>query len=395
MQSVDRLSAMLVAPCGAWLVRQRTAPTVRACSEVAEGRLGLTLIASLMRATLRARDLRLLKPSQHLSDGGKGALPQRRPRRGAGAIMNGHSGRIVVGYDGSPPAGAALDWAATDAERRGLPLSVVHIVNDLNLTSDVGTPVWADLTSDAVDTIAAEGVRRARKNATSVDVRGATHVDPAAYTLIRSSRDAVLLVVGTRGQGEAAGVLLGSVAFAVSGHAACPVVVVRGDADEPAGPRRPVVVGADGSLESDAAVQYAADIAAGASAPLTVVTAYRCTVAQVWAEASVYTLESQGGPTFGSIAQEAATTIVTAAAELAQTAQPGLEVRPLVVEGPIAEMLATAAVGGGLLVVGSRGRGGFAGLMLGSVSHRVIHSAPCPVAVVRRPFASVSIESRA
>jgi nucleotide-binding universal stress UspA family protein len=298
-------------------------------------------------------------------------------------IVNRETARIVVGYDGSVPANAALDWAAAEAERRGLPLTVLHVLNQLNLTPGVGTPTWTALATDAMDAVASDGVQRARKSAPSIDIRGVTHADPVAFTLIESTRDSALLVVGTRGRGEAAGALLGSVAFAVSGHASCPVVIVRGDADEPVGPGRPVVVGVDGSSGSEVAVRYAAGFAAAASAALIVVAAYRSAGSRAWGEAEVYTLEGEGGPTFGSLAQEHAGETVAAAGALARTAQPGLEVRELVVEGSTAESLVAAAAGCGLLVVGSRGRGGFAGLMLGSVSHRVIHSAPCPVAVVR------------
>lgn len=305
--------------------------------------------------------------------------------------MNSQTGRIVVGYDGSESADAALDWAASEAERRQLPLTVLHVLNHLDLTPGVGTPAWVDLATDAEDAIAAEGIRRARSTAPSIDIQSFTHVDTAAHTLIEHSRDAALLVVGTRGRGETTGALLGSVAFAVSGHAFCPVVIVRGDAGAPVGPSRPVVVGADGSPGADLAVRYAAEVAAGASAPLVIVTAYHSAASQAWAEASVYTLEGEGGPTFGSIAAQAAAKIVAAATELALAAQPGIEVRPVVVEGPIAGMLTAASIGSGLLVVGSRGRGGFAGLILGSVGHSVIHSAPCPVAVVRLEPAMVGL----
>jgi nucleotide-binding universal stress UspA family protein len=292
------------------------------------------------------------------------------------------AGRIVVGYDGSDCAGAALEWAASEAERRGLPLTVLHVLNQLNLTPGVGTPTWAALATDAADAITSDGVQRARKNAPSVDIQGDTHAGPVAFTLIERTRDCAVLVVGTRGRGEAMGTLLGSVAFAVSAHALCPVVVVRGDANGPVGPARPVVVGADGSPSSDAAVTYAASIASSASAALIIVAAYHSPASHAWAQAAVYTREGEGGPMFGTAAQQNATRIVDAAGELARTVQPEIEVRHAVLEGPAAEQLVAAAAEGGLLVVGSRGRGGFVGLMLGSVSHRVIHSAPCPVAVV-------------
>ena len=165
-------------------------------------------------------------------------------------------------------------------------------------------------------------------------------------------------------------------AFAVSAHAHCPVVVVRGEPVHP-GPSRPVVVGVDGSPGSDEALRYGTDVAAAAHAPLIVVSAYRTLTSEAWAEAYVY-LEEQGGPDFDTMARKSA----SAGARIGREAYPGLDITERVVEGLPAQALVKAADQAGLLVVGSRGHGGFARLMLGSVSHALIHSAPCPVAIV-------------
>jgi nucleotide-binding universal stress UspA family protein len=177
------------------------------------------------------------------------------------------------------------------------------------------------------------------------------------------------------------GTVLGSTALWVSAHAHCPLVVVRGDSSHSYGPERPVVVGADGSVSSQNAVRYAADAAARASAPLKVVTAFQSPASQTWA--SAYVLQSTDGPTPDSTLQETAEKIAVSASEMARGLHPRLDVREYAVHGPFSKALCEAASGCGLLMLGSRGRSGFATLVLGSVSHGAIHSGPCPVVVVR------------
>jgi len=194
-------------------------------------------------------------------------------------------------------------------------------------------------------------------------------------------------VVGTRGHGDLAGAVLGSVAFTVSAHAHCPVVVVRGDSTQSPGPQCPVVVGTDGSSSSQPAVRYAADTAAEANAPLIIVTVYRPLPAQ---GVTGTTYQGQGPddsnpPGVQSAAQLLATEISLDAVHTAQDLHPQLKVRMEPVIGTTVGQLCTLAHRAGLLVVGSRGHGGFTGLLLGSVSHGVLHSAPCPVVVVRGP----------
>ena len=299
------------------------------------------------------------------------------------SVVDRQDGRIVVGYDGSPDSCAALDWAAALAHRTHLPLTVLHVVDYLGQLPGtlpaVPTPQRVEqAVGPPAELVAAEGVHLARTRTDSIDITAVTHVARVAYSLIEHSRDAALLVVGTRGRGELGGAILGSVSFAAVGHAHCPVVVVRGDSRHPPGPDRPIVVGVDASPGSDAAVRLAADRAAAEAAPLLVVAAYQSVSAQVWAEAAGSAVI---GRSFAQAAQHAADLAVEAATDLARRHQPGLDVQGRSIEGPAKSVLTATATGAGLLVVGTRGRGGFAGLRLGSVSHNLIHSSPCPIAV--------------
>ncbi len=298
--------------------------------------------------------------------------------------MDSYAGQVIVGYDGSACAAAALDWAAAEAERRGLPLTVLHVRGSSNLKSGmVGAMDVPEGQHDPVNDIAVEGGARARKSAASIAITSVTQIAGPARALVESSHGAALLVVGTRGRAETTEALLGSVAFAVTAHARCPVVVVGHTPSSAAPGSSSIVVGVDGSPESEAAVRFAASAAARSALPLTIVTAYSAPTANGWAPAAPYTVESGGGPTFTSLAQEEAATATAVAARIAREEHPDLPVREIASEGRPAAVLADASAGCELLVVGSRGRGGFAGLMLGSVSHAMIHRAGCPVAVVR------------
>jgi nucleotide-binding universal stress UspA family protein len=297
--------------------------------------------------------------------------------------MKSQAGRIVVGHDGSEHSLAALDWAAAQAQQRDLPLTVLTVFDQMGISSTAfGGPIWPAMFRDQAVEIAHDGGLRARKIAPTIDIDTVTVLAQVAHGLIEGCRDAALLVIGTRGHGEVAGALLGSVAFAVSAHAHCPVVVVRGDSSQLPGPGRAVVVGVDGSTGSSEAVQYAAGVAANSGAVLIVAAAYQSSASQVWAE-TTGGLESGGAATFDSLVRTDAEAKTAKAVKLALELHPELKVQERVIDARAVDAIVATAKGCGLLVLGSRGHGGFAGLMLGSVSHQLIHSAPCPVAVVR------------
>jgi nucleotide-binding universal stress UspA family protein len=194
----------------------------------------------------------------------------------------------------------------------------------------------------------------------------------AAPLLLEQSRDASIVVLGSRGHGGFAGLLAGSTATAVSAHAHCPVVVVRGVMPGPEMPPGHVVAGVDFSPGSQLALGFAFEQAAGRGVPLHVIRAW--------------TPPDRRGGLPGFDPEE-----VTAAERVALndllggwTAKyPAIDLVSRVVTDSPARALIDATRHAQLVVVGSRGRGGFRGLLLGSVSQQLLHHSHCPVAVVR------------
>ncbi|HVN13780.1 MAG TPA: universal stress protein [Kineosporiaceae bacterium] len=304
------------------------------------------------------------------------------------------SDRVVVGYDGSEPAAAAVDWAAAEAHRRGVPLTVVHVGDEVRVVGALPEepPEHVGRGRAAAERITGDGVERARKVADDLEVTGRTVFARAASTLVAASKDASLVVVGTRGRGEVTAALLGSVAFAVSEHAHCPVVVVPASAAALPGPDRPVVVGIDTWPRSERPARFAAAVASEASAPLEMVSAYRAAEPGSDVPDSSWALEAEGGVQFEGPARAAALEALAAASVAMHELYLGLEVRTAAVEGLPAQVLADQARGCGLLVVGARGSGGFAGLRLGSIAHAVLHDASSAVAVLS-PVAVVQTDA--
>jgi nucleotide-binding universal stress UspA family protein len=203
---------------------------------------------------------------------------------------------------------------------------------------------------------------------------------PRSSAIIEASREAELVVVGNRGHGETASALLGSVAYAVTSHASCPVVVVRGDGHTDLTQEHPIVVGIDGSRSGVHAGYFAAEMASRVGAAVTVV--------GVWDVPAIGGLSTEFAHRIGvqemhAKAESQMTRLVDLAVTKMSERHPGTRITGRVVQGSPVIALREAAEGAGLLVVGTRGRGGFAGLLLGSVSHRLIHDIGCPVAVVR------------
>lgn len=298
--------------------------------------------------------------------------------------MDSQTGRIVVGYDGSESAGCAVDWAASQAQRLGTPLTVLHVLDHLEVTpGPMGVTAWPDLDQEVIGRVAAEGALRARKHADTIDIASMAEFGQVTKTLIEASHSSDLVVVGTRGHGDLAATMLGSVSVAVSAHALCPVVVVRGDSSLLPGPHRPVVVGVDDSPGADVALRFAAQQAADTGGHLIVVSGYQPALLQVWTGIVATTVDTQPDPGYVADARLAAESVVTQAARTARNLHPQLKVTERVLQGPAGAIIAAATYHAGLAVVGSRGRGGFAGLLLGSVSHRLLQTAMCPVAVVK------------
>ncbi|MEV4759942.1 universal stress protein [Micromonospora sp. NPDC049559] len=280
---------------------------------------------------------------------------------------------ILVGFDGSDPARAALDWALDEAARTGQPVRLLYVFEWVDFGSAMAPGIGPGGWHDEVAWREVEAMLRAVESEAAtthpgVRVGGEVADGPASGLLLERSAQAALVVLGHRGHGGFAGLLAGSTAVAVSSHAHCPVVVVRGE------PRRkePVVVGVDGSRYSLLALDFALDRAATRRVPLRVV--------RTWTPPSVPWRSPELNLAEVDDAERAAVRELLAPR---RERYPGVEVDVEVVAGNPSVVLADAARAAQLVVVGSRGRGGFTGLLLGSVSQQLINHSECPVAVVR------------
>lgn len=276
---------------------------------------------------------------------------------------------IVVGVDGSVESNAALDWAADEARLRGLPLEVVHATGiDRLVAATVLVPEPGWHTGDDITDAALVQVHTTHPG---LRVTGRATTGSAAHDLIDASEDADTVVVGAHGRGGVVG-LLGSVSLQVAMHSLVPVVVVRPHSRS-AGP---VVVGVDGSTSARAAVAFGFEQAEARKVPLVVVAAWHVE----FVGGAVVT--TPGSPQWTAVEDRLAA-LVEEICQEPRRAHPGVEPEVRVVHGRPADAVVDAAGEAGLVVVGARGRGGFRGLLLGSVSHEVLQRSTCPVAVVR------------
>jgi nucleotide-binding universal stress UspA family protein len=300
---------------------------------------------------------------------------------------------VVVGFDGSAPSTAALDWAAAEAARRGLPLKVVLAVElgtALPMPMDSGAPWAMAKIEGAAREVLADAADRARKTDPGLEVESRLVIDTAAAALVDASRSASLIVVGNRGHGDLVGTLLGSVAFGVTAHAQCPVAVVRGGSMRVPGPDAPVVVGVDGSSPSNAAIDEAAELADRAGASLKVVAAYQVAITG-WVGVTPW-LDVYPEDELADAAEGTAKAVLDGARERIRRNHPSLDVEFTAVRARPADALAERSKTAGVVVVGSRGRGGFRSLILGSVSRGLVHNAESPVLVVHAPDQAHDIE---
>ncbi|CAM02655.1 nucleotide-binding universal stress UspA family protein [Saccharopolyspora erythraea NRRL 2338] len=262
---------------------------------------------------------------------------------------------VVAGVDGSAPSTDAALWAAREADLRGIPLRLL-LVND--------DPGRAEQAAKAL----AEAASACREQVPGVQLAEETTQGHPIDELVRRSAMAELLVVGSRGHGGFVEALLGSVSASVAMHGACPVVVVRGH-----GTTGPVVVGVDNSRGSRTALDFAFEAAS------------RCRTDLVAVQALPDAYFHPGPfphPDRDELRADAERHLAEQLSGWAST-YPDVPVRRIATnEHPVAA-LREAAADARLLVVGHRGRGGFTGLLLGSVAAGALHHAPCPVAVIR------------
>jgi nucleotide-binding universal stress UspA family protein len=289
--------------------------------------------------------------------------------------------RIVVGYDGSPTSRLALAWAVGDARTRHARVVVAHALAPTP-TAALGQGAYVEPDPEIVAKAAQETLREgedyARQIEPAVDVEPILAAWPPVAGLIAVASPSSLVVVGSRGLGGFAELMVGSTGVELSSHAPCPVVIVRPDHTVEAGAHAGrVVVGLDGSEASKAALEFASDEAVMRGVGLTAVHA--------WTLPSYDTQFTLAGPDLHDVyeVERAASEVLKTWLEPCARAHPGLDVREVAVCSSAAAALVEASAGAALVVVGSRGRGGFRSLLLGSVSHAVLHHAHCPVAITR------------
>lgn len=281
---------------------------------------------------------------------------------------------VVVGVDGSSSSLAAVDLAAAEATVRRRPLRIVHAFVwpylNVPLGPPAGGPPDGGLRS-AADRLVDEAVARARAAAPDVEVSGEVVTGAAGAVLLTRSRSAALVVVGDRGLGGFTGLLVGSVAAQLAAHATCPVLVCRGVGDI----TDPVLLGVDGSPANDPAVGFAFEEASLRGVPLVAVHAW------------THPMPSGPGDMLPVVYDQAAVgedeeRLLAEALAGWHDKYPDVVVHRKVVRQVPRKALIDASDGAQLVVVGTRGRGGFTGLLLGSVSQAVLHHAACPVAIV-------------
>jgi nucleotide-binding universal stress UspA family protein len=291
--------------------------------------------------------------------------------------VNGNRFGVIVGADGSPASRVAVDWAAREAELRRSPLTVVHVVPTGTVVSWMDVPIteryWADRDRRAqkVITDALALVTDAISDRPAITVAHRIMEAPTVPALVEMSATAEMVVVGCRGQGGVGRLLLGSVSTGLVHRAHCPVAVVR-DEDPlmPDPAHAPVVVGTDCSSASDLATEIAFDEAAWRGAPLVAV--------HVWSD-HIDDLADY----LWTDAEQSARRALTEYLERWRHRYPKVTVRVAVERDHPARRLLDHADKAQLLVVGSHGRGGFEGMLLGSLSSAVVHGARMPVIVAR------------
>jgi len=292
--------------------------------------------------------------------------------------------QVVVGVDGSEQATTAVQWATREAARRGVALHLVHAwvwpLYRVSLDAPPGAPFGVGLRA-AAEQVLADAVATARETDSRVEVDTELVVGEPATALLRAAEAAGLLVVGNRGIGGFAGLLLGSTGVSASARAACPVVVVRGDVDRgvSAGGTAPVVVGVDGTasrIDEDAVLSAAVTEAARQRAPLLIVHAWTVPLHRRHLDARGYSAAAEEGIAAGR-------EVLRRAEERVQREHPALTVRCRIGARSASAELVDASQEARLVVVGSSGAGPLTGLLLGSTTHAVIHHAACPVLVHR------------
>jgi nucleotide-binding universal stress UspA family protein len=282
--------------------------------------------------------------------------------------------RIVVGVDGSQAAGRALVWAAETASRDHRQLVIAHS-GEVPAKTDVASGDAPDDSRDLLRDAVATAIDVGRH----CDVTTVLRDVAPAQLLLDLSNEAQALVVGTRGRGRIVGVLLGSVAYRVAAHARCPVVVVPEDWRAPGDASHLVAVGVSSSSSGREALEYALAEAERRGSALVAV--------RSWPERESGAQPGDAAVKGNGTVRQQQQELLSALVEQARAEHPGVEVVTDLTSAPVYDALFAAAGKADLLVLGCRHDDDHHFSRLGPIASRLLHTAPCPVAIVGHPLA--------
>lgn len=288
--------------------------------------------------------------------------------------------RLLVGVDGTEGSVEALRWAAHEAARRSASLHVMTCA-ELPVAVEAGLIGKGGASGSAIDDIVAEqeavnqrSVNLVRTFGLDIEVSGDTVLGAPAYALVGAAQHDDIIVIGATSHPGHLTEVLGSVATVIAHRAHCPVVVVHGTDRRDANIGR-IAVGVDGSPSGDEALKWAVDEALRCGAELLLVHGWtypyqgpRSGVADVRDDMKLDAMR-----------------MLERCSRTVKDIAPTLRVHSIISEQSPAKAIIDAGKEADLLVVGSRGHGGFAALLLGSVSRTVLQHSSVPVVVVRQP----------
>ena len=285
---------------------------------------------------------------------------------------------IVAGYDGSTASETAVRWAAAEADRTRARLRLTYALPLALFSTPPGipaAPLPTEMLREAAEHVLAEVAQEVRGSYPGLLVDAVVTFGGAAPALLQEATTAVLVVVGSRGRGEFRDLAMGSVSAHVATHAACPVVVVP-PTWQPGRATGGIVVGVDGSKCSLQAIEFAFGQADAKQETLTAVMAWHDPIGTGPGDPLpvVYDLD---------VLEEESAALLAESMAGHRENYPDVHVYDELVRGTAHDALLAAGESAELLVVGSRGRGAFRGLLLGSTSRSLVHHPPCPIAVVR------------
>lgn len=294
--------------------------------------------------------------------------------------MSTYQGAAVVGVDGSDVSKGAVAYAAKTAAGRGIKLHVVmaYSIPSTMFAEGMAPPQQlVDHFEKEAEPAVQEAIQIARDAAPELEITGAVAEGNPAQLFIEYSREAKMIVLGSRGLGALKGVVLGSVSAHVATNAFCPVIVTKADTVANINESGPVVVGVDGSDNSIRATEWA--FSAAKARGTSVLAVHTWMDPEVQAAAAGVILSEDD---LERLSGEQRTMLDDALGNLREQ-YPDVEVETLVTEDRATRVLVEKSRDAQLVVVGSHGRGTFTGMLLGSTSRSLLQASYCPVMVVR------------